>query len=166
MYNREGSMDYYQFTAMLDNNVLPSVNKLRIRYLKHIDCDKRVCYQSGKVVEEVGEFLQAIAEENGCRGSFSYPDIRGTVESEAADVVLSTLVLSLLTGEKPYSVRYSTPVLSDTWVIATRLLECASRQDVRRVISTLFFYCELHGIDLYAHVVARLRFNLKEMQGV
>lgn len=159
-------MDYYQFTTLLASNVLPSVDKIRIKYLKRIECSKRVCYQAGKVLEEVGELLQAIAEENGCKGSFVYPNIRGTVESEAADVVLSTLLLSLLTAEKPFSVRYSTPVLQDTWVIVDRLMECAARQDVRRIISTVFFYCEIHNIDLYAHVVARLRFNLKEIQNV
>lgn len=151
-------MDFKSFVYVLGSfgNYFKELSPI---YFKNVAVHERATFQLGKVFEEVGEFVQAVYAHKSCNGTISYPFIRGTIESEAADVVLAC-ALYVYESKLDISVcRYTEPVTDDTYVVISRMLDAAGNGDVRRILSTVFFFAECNGFSLLEHTRARIEFN-------
>ena len=153
---------YESLVYYLNCSVLYELRTARKAYMAKIDYHNRVPYQTAKLLEEVGEFTQAFYERNSCLGFIKYPDIRGTLESEAADVILSGCLLSLLLGCHILSVKQKGVLLDDPDYFVTTLFDEAANARVSRIIRSIH---ELIGssCDLKSHVKARLQFNKEQL---
>lgn len=149
---------YEELVFYLNGRVLAELRTMRKTYMSKVDYHNRANYQTAKLMEEVGEFTQAFYERNSCQGLLKYPDIRGTIESEAADVILSGCLLSLLLGCGILSVPQKGVLLDDPDYFVTTLFDDAANQGVNKIIRNIH---ELIGssCDLKSHVRARLQFN-------
>lgn len=150
---------YKEFVDRLNSEILPHVFNMRLAYLKSIPSCNRIWYQGAKFSEEVAEFSVALIENNSCNGSYNYPDIRGTYESEAADVILSGILLCVVSGIS-VNERYTSEV-EDVAFATTQLLQWASTAEVSKVFNRVYNILAYRGIDLLEHVKCRLRFNKK-----
>lgn len=150
---------YKEFVARLNTEIYPQVKKLRLLYLKDINNFNRVWYQTAKFTEEVSEFSVALIENNSCGGKYTYPDIRGTYESEAADVILSGVLLCIVMGIQ-VNERYKSEI-EDIAVATSSLLQWASLAEVSKVFNRTYNILHDRNIDLFEHVRCRLCFNKK-----
>ena len=150
---------YKEFVERLNTEIYPQVKKLRLLYLKDINNFNRVWYQTAKFTEEVSEFSVALIENKSCGGKYKYPDIRGTYESEAADVILSGILLCVVMGIQ-VNERYTSEI-EDIAVATSSMLQWASLAEVSKVFNRTYNILHDRNIDLFEHVRGRLCFNKK-----
>lgn len=162
-------MDYHNFLFFLGKTVNPLVLKTQEVYLDSVPRASREQYQFGKMLEEIGEFMQALHANRV--GPVNVGDdlekcnaIRGTIPSEAADVVLSAMSLMII---KKFSVTrckdYNIDV-DDIELVTNELHRAVMYEEGSRAISVLYRYCKKMNYDLADHVLARAAFNLHEVE--
>lgn len=82
---------YEDFLLTLKNNT-GRMAAHAMKYHEDVLLGRGTLYQKGKVLEEIGELIQAVAFGRYAKDA-PYPEARNSVESEAADVIISTVVL-------------------------------------------------------------------------
>ena len=123
-----------------------------------LSSDDALTYQKGKVAEEIGELIQAMSARNYANGR-SYPDVRGSVESEAADVIIAAYVLvSLKYTEAPLVIPVSVEYLGAS-ERADLLVSALRRDDIDLVISIAASILAHLRCDPASAVADRVDFN-------
>ena len=149
---------YEDFVDYLNKEIIPELVPLRKHYFGKIDFKNRTAFQTAKFIEEVGEFAQAFYERNSCGWDIVYPEIRGTLESEAADVILSGCLLAVVWNHSIQVVPKREVLLDDEDYFVSTLFEDAARARISVVIRNI--YSLLHKrCDIARHVKVRLAFN-------
>lgn len=162
-------MDYQSFLYFLGKTINPLVLKTQAYYLKDVPCASREQYQFGKLLEEVGEFMQALhAEKEGPNRvglAFDLIDaVRGTIPSEAADVVLAAMSLLLIKKASVVRCKDFEIDVSDIDLVTNELHRAVMYEEGSRAISVIFRYCEQEGYDLSDHVLGRASFNFRHIE--
>lgn len=162
-------MSYEDFLTFLDKNVNPFVRTLQEQYLEDVPHPFREHYQFGKLTEEIGEFVQALYAERRGPSSVTpntdcYESLRGTIPSEAADVVLSALSLLIIKKLSVTRCRDFDIDVDEVELVANELHRAIAYEEASRAISVLYHYCEENKYDIRSHVLARAIFNLERME--
>ena len=161
-------MEYQSFLLFLSTRINPLVVKMQDIYLEDVPRSVREQYQLGKLLEEIGEFTQAMyAGKIGpiwAPGVDNYSDIRGTIPSEAADVILSALSLLIIKKFTVTRCRDYQIDVSDEDLVANELQRAIAYDEASRAISVVFRYCTAHNYDVANHVMARATFNINEVK--
>lgn len=128
--------------------------------------EEREIAQVGKVIEECGELIYAIVTKAKRLGTeATYNEVRGTIESELADVVIAVYGYAAVSDTTVVS-RNENP-LPDLYgedLIVSRIMVAVGECAFSRLVCELFYYCDREGINLYNNVKERLYFNSREIE--
>jgi hypothetical protein len=159
-------INYRDFLSILDCGVMLSVRRNLEKYMQNIPLGNREMYQIAKMTEEVGECLQALYAEKFAPPTWGhYSQVRGTFESEAADVIIAALGVIGLTGKKPQLLIYKDSAVN-VELFSRELISAVEYSSPARAISAVFTFCKEEGIDIMRHVQARVAFNEELLRGV
>lgn len=148
--------EYHKFIDFLANNTsrIACYARKRTPYLHDL---QRIAFQRGKVIEEIGEFIQSVSSGKWC-GALTYPSARGTIESEGADVIIAAVALSVFEGVgivagRQYDIEAGTEKVN-SYLRNAMYTNCPSL-----AILAVYAYLRSHGIDVASHVAKRVAFN-------
>lgn len=147
------------FWLQVKNGIAPVIREHQKHYLRDIHKTKQLHYQQGKVIEEIGEMVQALVAGNFASKSYSsYEDIRGTFESEASDVVIAAISYLLIAGRK---LEYAVADLfnNDAEVFLYQCVRTVGDDSFTKLIAIIFAFFEATDRNIAAHVFSRLQFN-------
>ena len=147
------------FWFQIRTGVVPIIKEHQKFYFRDICKAKQLYHQQGKVIEEIGEMVQAMTAGKFAPKKYSvYSDIRGTFESEAADVVISSVSFLILAGRR---IDYTLPTcgMDDEVVFQVQCVRTIGDDAFTKLIATVFSFFEATDRDLLQHVLARLQFN-------
>ena len=157
--------NYKEFLGILNCGPMMNVKNHLSQYLKHVPVGNREMYQMAKMIEEIGECLQALHAENFAPKSWSdYCKIRGTFESEAADVVIAAIGVIHLAG-KNLSLTICRDNAQDDTLFMRELISAVEYGSPARAIGAVYHYCQVLDIDIMRHIQARLEFNSELLRG-
>lgn len=157
IFNEELVHKYGEFVAYIHERKTAMLQYAtrRAKCLFDLSSGTQTVYQQGKMIEEIGEFIQAVGTRNWRLGK-PYPEARGTIESEAADVVIATCAYAALTN-RATSCRPS--YIHSTEVMLSDLLRAAHEDDPAKVISVIYEFILKSGADMVKEVDERIRYN-------
>ena len=120
----------------------------------------RAMYQKCKIVEELGELGQALMTNKRKPEKYSdYEDVRGTIESELADVFIAVFGYTLIKEIELLKVKNLPYLIYDAHDIIHRMLILLADQEYSKIISLLYTYAVDNEIDLLYNVRERIAFN-------
>jgi NTP pyrophosphatase (non-canonical NTP hydrolase) len=146
------------FHSILKRSERAVVSHNAKRY-KGVSKDARQMCQIGKMNEEIGEFIQAVALNNRAMVEWIYyTDIRGSIESEAADVIIACLGIIYMWHAEG-SVRFLPYCETRKENLVARMARAIEYTNPTNAISSVISYCVSEGIDIDRHVQHRLEYN-------
>lgn len=156
-------MTLKDFESSMNYSCLPKVKRHLECYLKDIPKGNRPVFQAGKMIEEIGELIQA-----SCAGNWAdedatdYSTVRGSIESEASDVIIASLGLVSLTKERVSLFPLLTEIVDGDmtrWDMFREMCRAVEYVQPSRAISAAFLYVNSKGKDVLESVLKRLQFN-------
>jgi len=159
------------FMSKLEETVFPGVEKCMSVYWTNVYKRNIDDYQYGKMVEEIGELISALASNKICNLSYlkdnlyMYDRVRGTIESEASDVILSSIGILINRCSKIERCKmYDHTAPIDKELLMSRLVKAIDNSAPSTAISAVFSYFYGREEELLLHINTRLKFNLDRIK--
>lgn len=120
----------------------------------------KVEFQKCKIIEEIGELGQALALGKWKPKKYkSYEEVRGSIESELADVCIAVLGYLQITGRQSLVFEDLLPQNYSEDLLMLKLLNYASDEEFCKLFNLICSFSIDNGIDLLYNIRERLEFN-------
>ena len=117
-------------------------------------------FQKCKIIEEIGELGQAFALGKWKPKKYSsYEEVRGSIESELADVCIAVLGYLQMTGRQVLVFEDLLPLTYSEDVLMFKLLNYASDEEFCKLFNLICSFSIDNGIDILYNIRERLKFN-------
>ena len=120
----------------------------------------KVSFQKCKIIEEIGELGQAIALGKTKPVNYKkYDEVRGTIESEMADVCIAVLGYLRMTGKTILVFENTTPVAYDEEILMFKLIRYVADEYFCKLFNLICSFSVDNGIDILYNIKERIKFN-------
>lgn len=121
--------------------------------------DKKT-FQQYKILEEIGELGQAFALGKRKPKMYkSYEEVRGTIESEMADVCIAVLGYIQITGKQRLSFANTMPLTYNEDVFLFQMVNLAADESFCKLFNLICSFAIENGIDILYNIRERIKFN-------
>jgi len=120
----------------------------------------RAEFQKCKIIEEIGELGQALALGKWKPKKYkSYEEVRGSIESELADVCIAVLGYLQMTGRQISVFEDLLPMTYSEDVFMFKIINYAADENFCKLFNLICSFSIDNGIDLLYNIRERLEFN-------
>lgn len=120
----------------------------------------RAAFQKCKIIEELGELGQAFALGRWKPNKYkSYEEVRGTIESELADVCIAVLGYLLITEKQILKFENVLPLTYSEEIFMFKLINYAADESFCKLFNLICSFAIENGIDILYNIRERIKFN-------